>query len=96
MKLWPRIGRELWSLISDHEWNFDPYKVGGFGAFGFSVFLILRVLELVDRNAPTAAIGIVAGLVASGITMGTFLFSQARKSDESLMNKRPGDPGKEL
>jgi len=82
------IGRQLWSLVSDHEWNFDPFKIGGFAAFGLSASLILHVVEMTNATHPDAVlIGIVSGLVTVPITMGTFLFSLASKSDQALMSK---------
>jgi hypothetical protein len=81
-----RIGKELWSLVADREWNFDPYKASGFGAFGLAGWIAIKVVDLALKvPTPDAAVlGILAGLVTAFITVGTFLFSQSRKSDDTL------------
>jgi len=86
-----RIGKELWSLVADREWNFDPYKASGFGVFGLAAWIAIKTVDLALKSpTPDAAVlGILAGLVSAFITVGTFLFSQSRKSDDTL-GARPG------
>lgn len=90
MKFLSALGRGILAIIGDHEFDPDPFKIGGFAAFGLSAFLIFRVLDMVSEPKPDVAlVGIVAGLVTVPITMGTYLFGLARKSDQSLIDKGP-------
>jgi|SRR5579872_1682541 len=89
---WASLGRHLLSLVTDHEWDLDLYKIGGLASFGMVFFLVFKVISMIEATpaVPIAAVGIVAGLVASMITMGTFLLNFSRQNDLSLMNK--GNP----
>lgn len=81
--------KQLAAIITDHDWDIDPFKIGGFAAFGLSAFLIFRVLDMVQVPRPDVAlVGIIAGLVTVPITMGTYLFGLARKSDQALIDKK--------
>ena len=87
------VAKQGWSLVSDHQWDFDPFKLAGFASFAFAAFIAFQVIDLAKAAAPNpTALTVLAGLVASFITVGTFLFSQARKQDE-VQAKLTQDPG---
>ena len=86
------LATQAWALVSDHEWDFDPYKLGGFAAFGFCAYVALEVMDMVKKpGADPALVGIVAGLVVTFVSVGTFLFSQSRKNDADLRDKGSGN-----
>jgi nitrate/nitrite transporter NarK len=88
-KLWTAIrtaARQLWSLVSDHEWDLDPYKLGGFGAYVIAGILALKTAALVSDISDTK-LGIMAGLVSVVGGLGTTLFGQARRNDATLAGK---------
>jgi hypothetical protein len=90
-KLWAsikKIGKQLWSLVSDRQWDADPYKIAGFGCVIFAVILAFRVFTAATAGKTGTDLATLAGLVGSIIAVGTFLFSQARKSDETLPKAR--------
>lgn len=77
------IARQLWALVSDKDWDFDPWKISGFGAFVLAGWTALKVIGLIDKGVTDAAVlGIPAGLVTAFITVGTFLFGQSRTNDK--------------
>lgn len=78
------IGKQLWSLVSDRQWDFDPYKVAGFLCVAVALVLGFKVFAAAMAGKTGADLATLAGIVASIIAVGTFLFNQARKSDETL------------
>jgi hypothetical protein len=84
------IGKQLWSLVSDHQWDFDPYKLGGFASFVFAGWLALKTVALAEAKADFSSVSVIAGLVTVVIGMGTVLFSQSRKADGVLAGAKYG------
>lgn len=82
--------KQLWSLVSDKHWDFDPWKTGGWGAFVFSASLALKTVEILVATKDVGQAGIVAGLCTAFITVGTFLFGQSVTSDKNLPDKPQG------
>jgi hypothetical protein len=78
------IGKQLWALVSDRQWDFDPYKVAGFVCVAVALVLGFKVFAAAMAGKTGADLATLAGIVASVIAVGTFLFNQARKSDETL------------
>lgn len=77
------VARQLWSIVSDKDWDFDPWKLSGFGAFGVATWIALRVVDLSGKpTVDPVVIGTLAGLVTAFITVGTFLFGQSRQNDK--------------
>jgi hypothetical protein len=87
-KILYNIGKQFWSLVSDHGWDFDPWKAGGIACFiiaaiwGNDIFKLVLVKNVFD----TGTLGILAGLVTGFITVGTFLFGQAKEHDSALIS----------
>lgn len=75
--------KKLLSPILDRQWDLDPYKIAGFfffyKAYDFSNKLFLQPSTLSDVK-----MGILGGIITALITIGTFMFNQGRKSDETL------------
>lgn len=90
-----KVGKELWSLVADGQWNFDPYKVGGFAAYVVAGILAFRVFGYVDTAAikgqalDAAVLGILTGLVSLIAGLGTSLFGMARKVDAAQVAANP-------
>jgi hypothetical protein len=78
-------GKKLLSPILDRQWHLDPYKIGGFFFYYQSYIFTQKVFALsLSINTETARLAILAGLVTGLVTVGTLLFDQGRKSDETL------------
>lgn len=83
------VAKQLWSVISDFEKDADPWKIAGLGMFVLAAFGGIWVF---DHSAlEVEKLGIYSGLVASAITVGTFLFNQSRKSDAALIARSQAD-----
>jgi hypothetical protein len=79
--------RQLWSLVSDKHWDFDPWKLGGWGALGLSSWFAIKTVVILEATKDPVAAGIVAGLSTAFITVGTFLFGQSVTNDKNLPDK---------
>jgi hypothetical protein len=90
--IWKAL-KQLWALISDGEWDLDPWKIGGIGAFILAAIWGMQVFRLAAKGSDAATLGILAGLVSVFVTVGTFLFNQSRKNDAALMGKTPTAQG---
>jgi hypothetical protein len=79
-----KIGKEIWSLVADSQWNFDPYKVLGFAAYIVAGILAFRVFDLLQAGkAGGSDLVTLAGLVGLIAGLGTSLFGMARKVDSA-------------
>jgi len=88
-KLWTAITKvlsQLWMLVSDYEKDFDPWKLSGFALLVLCAIGAMKVFALVGKVNDTE-LGILSGLIGSGITVATFLFGQSRKSDAAMIDK---------
>jgi len=88
-KLWDAVKKffgQLWMLVSDYEKDFDPWKLAGFALLVLCAIGATKVFALVGKINDTE-LGILSGLIGSGITVATFLFGQSRKSDAAMMDK---------
>lgn len=93
------IGKQLWSPFADRQWDLDPYKLFGAACVIASIIFAFKVLNLAykafdliakasaDAAQIVSVIGPIAGIVGVIATLGTFLFNQARKSDDTLKPK---------
>lgn len=87
------IFKQLWALCSDGDWDFDPYKLGGFAAYVIAGVLVFRLFDLAVKIDGTA-LATLAGLVGLIAGLGTSLFGMARKVDAAqTASKGPGLPG---
>jgi hypothetical protein len=84
-----KIGRQLWAPFSDAQWDADPYKIAGFVCVIFALILAVKVFAAAAAGKTGADLVTLAGLVASIIGVGTFLFNQARRSDATLPPNPP-------
>ena len=80
--------RQLWSLVTDHAWDADPYKLGGFAAYIVAGILAFRVFDAAAK-VDNLALGILAGLVSIVAGLGTTLFSMSRQHDATLIAQVP-------
>jgi hypothetical protein len=80
------ILKQLYSTITDHNWDVDVFRLGGIAAYimagELSMKLINQVSSITDTKFVTAV-----GLVSVVSGMGTALFSQSRKHDDTLAGK---------
>jgi hypothetical protein len=93
------IAKQLWSPFADRGWDLDPYKIFGAACVIAAIIFASKVIDLANKafdliakaaaDAPqiVAVIGPIAGIVGVIATLGTFLFNQARKSDDTLKLK---------
>ncbi len=90
------IGKQIWSPFADRRWDADPYKIFGAVCVIAAIVFASKVLNLAnkaidliakataDASQIVAVIGPIAGIIGVIATLGTFLFNQARKSDDTL------------
>ena len=77
--------KKLLAPILDRQWHLDPYKIGGFFFYYQSYFFTKKVFALsLLPNTDTTKLAILGGLVTGLVTVGTLLFDQGRKSDDTL------------
>ena len=92
------LGKQLWSVLADGQWDFDPYKLGAFACYAFAANLALRVFGIVDawiaagQSVDAAALASLVGLPALIGGFGTVLLSTASKVDRSMLGPGPGKP----
>ena len=79
-----RFFAAVWALISDVEKEADPWKIAALIVIGFCVAGGVDIFSQV-KDLPTEKLGILSGLVGTGVTIATFLFNQSRKSDAALL-----------
>jgi hypothetical protein len=90
---WIKLGlAQLWSLVSDYERDFDPWKLLGVGCFILAAVWGSTVFRLALAGRDSSTLGILAGMVSAFIAVGTFLFGQSRKSDAAMIEKSKGAP----
>jgi hypothetical protein len=83
-----KILKQLWSLVSDHDWDLDPWKIGGFVAYTFALLKANQLFDLVSAGKVDGMLaGTLGGLIAGFITVGTFLMNQAMAHDATLAKK---------
>jgi hypothetical protein len=85
-KIWEKIKdfvKKALSPILDREWHLDGYKIGGFACYIASYWLTNEVFGMAAGSSDTK-VAVLGGLAAGFITAGTYLFNQARKSDDTL------------
>ena len=78
---WPF--KQLWSLVSDRQWHFDPYKLMGFICYSAGIWLSFKVFQMAGI-VPDASLAILSAVVTGLFTGGTVMFNQGRKSDDTL------------
>jgi hypothetical protein len=85
------VAKQIWSGVSDHQWDFDPWKAGGIAAFVLAAIWSSQVFDLALAKGvrDPGTLGVLAGLVTAFITVGTFLFGQAKSHDNALIGKGP-------
>jgi hypothetical protein len=85
LKVWNAMKwvlKQLWAAISDQEWDLDVYRLGGLAAYVIAGKIALDVMaQLAILDATKLGIG--AGLASAIAGIGTSLFVQARKSDDT-------------
>jgi hypothetical protein len=89
-KIWDfivSVFKQIWSLVSDHNWDLDPWKIAGFSVYGYAVLKINDIFLLARTTKDFGIISALAGLVSILLTIGTFLFRQAKDHDTALMGK---------
>lgn len=89
-KIWGFIAaafKQIWSLISDHNWDLDPWKIAGFVVYAYAILKIDEVFSLAKTTKDFGIISTLGGLVSILLTIGTFLFRQAKDHDAALMGK---------
>lgn len=77
------LGKKILSPILDRQWHLDPYKIAGFFFF-YKAYEFSNKLFLQSSNLSDIKMGIFGGIVTALITVGTFMFDQGRKSDDTL------------
>ena len=83
-----KIVRQIVAPITDHQWDIDGFKIGGFACFGLVGWVVIEVVKMAERPAPdVAVISVIAGLATVVVGMGTTLFGMARKNDSLLIQK---------
>ena len=82
-----RILTEIWSVFSDVEKNADPWKISALAVLALCVAGGVYIFVNAEK-LPTDKMGILSGLIGTGITIATFLFNQSRKSDAALLVNR--------
>lgn len=89
------LAKQLWSVVADGDWDFDPYKLGAFACYAFAANLAMRTFNTVDAwiaaKTPidAAVLASLVGLPALIGGFGTVLLSMARKLDAA---SKPGNP----
>jgi uncharacterized membrane protein len=81
--------KQVWSLITDHNWDLDPWKIAGFLVYAYAVVKINDVFEIAKTVKDFGIVSTLGGLISILLTIGTFLFKQAKDHDSALIAGKP-------
>lgn len=86
------VAVEVWAFITSEgqkvsSWHIDPWKVSGLASFGLTVYFAFEALHMAQTNMNAGAVGIVASLSGTFVTVGTLLFNQAAKNDADIRSR---------
>jgi hypothetical protein len=87
--------KNLIAPFCDEDFDLDIFRIVGFIAYSGAIVIAFKTVSLALTELPTEKLAIVAALVISLSTVGTLLFSQARKGDASRIDARNDTYSKE-
>jgi hypothetical protein len=87
VKSWiARMAKQLWSLVTDHNWDFDPWKTGAIIVYIIAVLKVNEVFQLVKDTKDVSIILPLSGLISVLLTVATVLMKQAKDHDATLVS----------
>jgi hypothetical protein len=79
--------KSIIASFCDEDYDLDIFRIVGFFAYAGAIFIAFKTVAMVESLA-TDKLLVLTGLVASLSTVGTLLFSQARKGDKDRIDNR--------